>query len=186
MYSLQKQAELKKEEIIRISIRVLLNGQEVLYLGASSAGEICRKGTGDLYMSDSPLHSTERRDWFETLRNWLDNRMLMYPGLYFDPKPVGMPVEYRIGFDRKKGGEVLFRFHTGMESASVRQLLLLPYFDTFVCKAVQLTDPWYRLALPERKNKGNSFFPENTDSRKRRIVHSAMGDSTPRWWQKHL
>ena len=135
-----------KSEIEEIRIDITAGEESALSMQLCRDGTVGRRGSGQVPAIPTVVLGMCDVNWFLQLVEGLDDRVLSRPGVYDLPDKKGLVVTYTVVFLGGKVSErsVLagFRFIAGSESGANGSLL--PYFDNFVGKAVQLTEQWYQ------------------------------------------
>lgn len=134
------------DEIEEIRIEIEAGGECALSMQLCRDGTVGRRGSGQVPAIPIAVFGIASPSWFLQLVDELDERVFARAGVYDLPDKKGLPVTYTVAFlgGKATSRSVLhgFRFITGSESSAGNSLL--PYFDNFVGKAVQLTEQWYQ------------------------------------------
>jgi hypothetical protein len=133
---------MNKEQIQRIRIDIISEGQSALYLLMDRGGRISRQGSGVLPSDPFAVESKNDGSIFTHLLDALDGQVFSHGGVYDHPDKSGIPITYSIAFLGDTPEEVVqFEFRLGTETRDVGELL--PYLDQFISKAVMATNDWY-------------------------------------------
>ena len=132
---------MKLSEVQKIRIDVVSEKDSALYLLMERAGMISRQGTGHLPVEEFSVTSDSDGSVFNQLLELLDERVFEHAGVYDHPDKKGVPVVISIAFLDEAGESSFFEFRFGTENEDTGELL--PYFDQFISRAIELTDYWY-------------------------------------------
>lgn len=132
---------MKLSTVQKIRIDIVSEKISALYLLMERAGMISRQGTGALPAEEFTVTSESDGSVFKQLVELLDERVFEHAGLYDHPQKTGVPVTLSIAFLDETGDSSFFEFRFGTENEDTGELL--PYFDQFISRAIELTDHWY-------------------------------------------
>lgn len=146
---------MKKSDIDQIDIDITADGQSALSMRLHRDGTLCRQGNGNLPpITVSTIGMTDGSA-FRQLIELLDDGIFGLPSIYDHPDKSGVAIMYQVIFAGPVTGRRWlvfpkraikgFRFSLGTETKDVGKLL--PFFDRFIVKAVDLTNEWYQNAM---------------------------------------
>jgi hypothetical protein len=130
-----------QNDLVGIMIRLLIGGDQALFILLGADGSINRMGTGeanirerDLFIgkTDPALFNAVQRQITPKLLAWLGDRRS-------DPQPRGASCELTVGFQQADGTESAMIWCYGAESLGPP-----PEVREFVIAAVEATNPWFQ------------------------------------------
>jgi len=134
-----------REDISKIRIDIYSEQQHALSLMLASDGGIVRQGTANLPIETAIFDGQVDVQIFSSLIAELDNELFVHASVYDHPDKAGTSVVYSIAFLDKQGEECFFEFRFATQTGELGDLL--PFFDHFISRAVQLSDAWYKQQL---------------------------------------
>jgi len=141
---------MKISEIEKVRIDIQSEGVSALSLMISRIGEMMRQGSGNFPADEFVADGDIDPNIFLQLIEDLDEGVFPHASVYDHPEKLGQPLTYSIAFLDKQDRTLVFEFRFGTETKDVGDLL--PYFETFVSKALILTNDWYLLEKKESEN----------------------------------
>ena len=138
---------MKLSEVEKIRIDVQSEGVSALSLRISRIGDMMRQGNGSFPVNEYVACSDIDPNIFLQLIENFDESVFKFASVYDHPEKAGQPITYSIAFLDKEENTLIFEFRFGTETESVGELL--PYFESFIAKALQLTNDWYALEEKE-------------------------------------
>ena len=141
---------MKISDIEKIRIDIQSEGISALSLMISRVGDMMRQGNGNFPANDYVACSDIDPNIFTQLTENLDEEVFKFAAVYDHPDKAGQPITYSIAFQDKDENHTVFEFRFGTETDSTGELL--PYFESFIAKALLLTNDWYALEEKEEQN----------------------------------
>ncbi len=141
---------MKISEIEKVRIDIQSEGVSALSLMISRIGEMMRQGSGNFPADEFVADGDIDPNIFSQLIEDLDEKIFPHAAVYDHPEKLGQPLTYSIAFLDKQDRTLVFEFRFGTETKDVGDLL--PYFETFISKALILTNDWYQLEKKESEN----------------------------------
>lgn len=133
---------MNKQDIQRLRIDIICDGQSALSMLLDRDGRISRQGTGNLPSDEFAVISENDGSIFSSLIDALDERVFEYAGVYDHPNKRGLPITYSVAFMGAQESDVaFFEFRLGTETGDVGELL--PFFTQFISKTEAATQQWY-------------------------------------------
>ena len=144
-----------KDEIEEIRIEVTSDRSLALSMMVHRDGSLGRHGSGAIPQTQpAVLGMTDGRHFRELIQS-VDEVVFRHAGGYDYVDKAGAHVEYTLVFfgarpvsgqDRPRVG---FRLSLGTETTGVHPIV--KYVDTFITRAVAVTNPWYEAALAGKR-----------------------------------
>lgn len=134
-------------DIEKIRIDIQSEGNSALSLMISRIGDMMRQGDGNFPANEYVACSDIDPSIFFQLIENLDQEVFKFASVYDHPDKSGQPITYSIAFQDKSEKSLVFEFRFGTETANTGELL--PYFESFIAKALLLTNDWYALEEQE-------------------------------------
>ena len=138
---------MKISDIEKIRIDIQSEGNSSLSLMISRIGDMMRQGNGNFPANDYVACSDIDPNIFLQLIEDLDEEVFQHAKVYDHTDKSGQPITYSIAFQDKDENNQIFEFRFGTETANTGELL--PYFESFISKAIMLTQDWYELEEKE-------------------------------------
>lgn len=142
---------MKISDIEKIRIDVQSEGNSALSLMISRVGDMMRQGNGNFPINDYVACSDIDPNIFLQLLEGFDEEVFKVAAVYDHPDKSGQPITYSIAFQDKAEKALVFEFRFGTETQGTGELL--PYFESFISKALMLTNDWYKLEEQEDQPK---------------------------------
>ncbi|HYV94451.1 MAG TPA: hypothetical protein VE978_21945 [Chitinophagales bacterium] len=131
-----------KDQIKKIRIEILCDGQPALQLFLHKDGTMERYGSGSIPIKEDFVLGLIDKKIFEQLLSNFDEKLLDNQGIYDHNDKAGIPINYSLIFLGQEPNFISYEFRLGTETKKVTPLLT--YIDKFVNDAVSLTDEWYK------------------------------------------
>lgn len=141
---------MKISEIEKIRIDIQSEGVSALSLMISRIGEMMRQGSGNFPADEFVADGSIDPNIFLQLIEDLDENVFHHASVYDHPEKTGQPITYSIAFLDNNENTLIFEFRFGTETENVGELL--PYFESFISRALLLTNDWYQLEKKENEN----------------------------------
>ena len=142
---------MKVSEIEKIRIDIQSEGASSLSLMISRIGEMMRQGSGNFPADEFVADGAIDPNIFLQLIEDLDEAVFNHAMVYDHPDKSGQPITYSVAFLDNDDNTAIFEFRFGTETADVGELL--PYFESFISKALILTNDWYQLEKRESEQR---------------------------------
>lgn len=134
---------MKKDSIQKIRMDIVSDGKSALSMLLDKDGTIYRQGTGALPVDEFAVTSDSDGAVFKQILDSLDERSFEFAGVYDHPDKSGLPVQISMALLDDADNTVYFEFKYGSETEDVGELL--PYIDSVVMRAIELTNYWYSM-----------------------------------------
>lgn len=138
---------MKTDDIKQIRIDIQSEGISALSLMISRIGEMMRQGNGNFPPNDFVADGSIDPNIFLQLIEGLDEDVFNHASVYDHPDKSGRPITYSIAFLDNEERTLVFEFRFGTETRGVGELL--PFFESFISRALILTNDWYELEQKE-------------------------------------
>ncbi|MDH5424838.1 MAG: hypothetical protein OEY29_07600 [Gammaproteobacteria bacterium] len=138
---------MKISDIEKIRIDIQSEGISALSLMISRTGDMMRQGTGNFPANDFVACSDIDPNIFMQLIEPLDKNIFREAAVYDHPDKSGQPITYSVAFQDKEEKSLIFEFRFGTQTQDTGELL--PYIESFISRAIMLTNDWYKLEEQE-------------------------------------
>lgn len=138
---------MKITDIEKIRIDIQSEGNSALSLMISRVGDMMRQGNGNFPANDYVACSDIDPNIFLLLIENMDESVFKEAAVYDHPDKSGQPITYSLAFQDKEEKSLIFEFRFGTETQDTGELL--PYFESFISRAIMLTNDWYKLEEQE-------------------------------------
>jgi len=129
-----------QDDIVAIMVRLLVAGEESLFITLGDDGSITRMGTGKVGNRDRELFVGRTGEaMFQRLRQQIGPELLSWLGQQLeDPQPRGQICELTVALKYADGRESATAWRYGTESQGPP-----PEVVQFVIESINTTNPWY-------------------------------------------
>jgi hypothetical protein len=131
-----------KDQIEKIKIEVTCDNEPALQLSLHKDGTMERNGSGSVPILEDFTLGIIDKNIFSQLINEFDEKRFSNQGVYDHDDKSGSPINYSLIFLGQNPDLMAYEFRLGTETKEVHPLL--SYIDSFINKAVGLTDKWYK------------------------------------------